>query len=320
MAFQYGGSDVENSSQLSHVNVGQARILRDELWRAIIKEHFEKLPHSEHPVYIATGGGYGSFNALINQLKAVGEIDPNIPVLKGDDFRNHPAFDTEKEDVKEEIRKHLEAIEASNPADQQQPVTDEDVNKILTAFYSDEVNTKFVKGVTINGEISRDVPRSLLLRAITEGKSVIHESAFIYPEDVVRPAMAKEGSKTVLIAGDCDMDGAIARLPHILPKATATSFKRFASRFESELVPAFDQIKLYNSDSEPPKLIAIKRGKGQELEVLEPALYHAFLAKKDVDVEKYASRIDESNVIQAGHQKATYNPILPEGPKQDRSV
>src|SRR5690606_12500552 len=87
------------------------------------------------------------------------------------------------------------------------------------------------------------------------------------------------------------------------PANTATSYQKFAARFESELVPLFDEVRLYNNDGKEPVLIAEKKGKGQALEILDTELYQKFIDKKSIDPAKYRSPTADSNKVLEDHEK-----------------
>jgi hypothetical protein len=273
MAFQYKGQ-YSHSSHIPSITHEQKEITRADFHAHVVQATVDTLPAVEgDPVYIATGGGYGSNDPLIAYLKSAGKIDTAIPSIKGADFRNHPSFDAEKADVLSEIQA---GIQSSRP---------EAAEQIRSAFYSDEVNTKLAKEV--------------VKAAIAQGKSVIHESASIYPDTIERAQLAKaHGVKTILIAGDREHTGAIAALKSTIePKNTATSYKQFSKRFDEELVPLFDEIQLYNTDQNPPLLIAQKKGAGKDLEIYNAELYAQFKARAKLDPDKYATPTAAANVI-----------------------
>jgi hypothetical protein len=249
---------------------------RKQFWAKTIQGEIAKIPTSETPVYIATGGGYGSFDTLIDHLKSTGEIDSAIPSIKGDMYRELSPIKAEAEGIKKARKSVL--------SDEKLHANPDGVEQAVTGFYSDEVNTKIAKEV-VKG-------------AIRAKKSSIHESASIYDDTIERAKLAKEhGLKTVLIAGDKNLDTAIETLKHIEPANTARSYQKFSERFGKELVNLFDEIQLYNTDQSPPVLIAQKKGVGQELEVLNEELYGQFTAKRHLKPDLYASPTVKENPI-----------------------
>lgn len=297
--FQYQGC--EWSSHLPAITVGETAVPRAQMHSYIIRQAVEDIPDSPGPAaYVATGGGYGSTASLIAFEKAQGHIAATVPPISGSMFRNDSVFEAEKMAVKEHIRQYLgeEAI-ANNP---------QAVEQILSAFYSDEVNTKIAKEV--------------VKAAFAAKKSVIHESASIYADTVERARLAKaQGLKTVLIAGDKDVKSAIAALPQVEPANTATSYQKFSARFENELVPLFDEIRLYNTDKPAPFLIAEKTGPGQPLHIIDPQLYAAFIAKKSIDPSSYQSATAGTNTLLAEHQtgRVPLPPPQPHAPQRRKS-
>lgn len=276
----------KSSSEIPTITIGGKEVSRADFWKQQIDAKVAELPatpEGTQATYIATGGGYGSNQALVDYERSQGKIGTDVVSMKGDLFRNLQVFDAEKEKVRDQIRQHLgaEALEKNPNA----------VEQTLSAFYSDEVNTKIAKEV--------------VKAAFPANKSVIYESASLYPDTVERAVAAGMGGlKTVLVAGDKDLDTAIEGLKaKIEPANTATSYKKFSARFEGELVPLFDEVRLYNADGETPVLIAEKKGKGQKLEILDQGLYDKFLAKKDIDPEQYKSPTADSNVINEDHKK-----------------
>jgi len=273
--FKYWGR--EWSSQLAAIKIGRGvKVPRDD-WRAsVIRDEIAKLPEpSESPVYIATGGGYGSNNGLIDFEKHRGNIAPAIPSIRGMDFRDHKHLEAEKPVIRDAITKYLGENAASNP---------HALEQTLFTFYSDEVNTKLAKEV---------------VKAAIEGKrSVIYESPAISQDTISRAQLAKEnGVKTVLVAGDMALEAAIPLKKEMEPYSVAACFKMFATRFESELAPLFDEIRLYDTDQNPPQLIAEKKSEGQPLDILNPERYAEFLAKKDIDPEQYKSSTATVNSV-----------------------
>jgi hypothetical protein len=252
-------------------------ISRQVFWNTVIQSACAMVPDaSGTPVYIATGGGYGSFETLIEWEKEAGHIDRIIPSIGGNMFRSLPAILIEMDQVRGEIAKQLNL--------QNDPV---EVERILSAFYSDEVNTCIAKEV--------------VLSLFKQGKSCIHESASLYPDTITRARAAHEqGMKTVLVAGDRDIESALrARNATVEPANTVRSYQVFAERFERELVPLFHEIRLYNTDDPAaPKLIAQKRSADQELIIVDRSLYERFLANGQLDPDSYKSRMAEAaNVI-----------------------
>jgi hypothetical protein len=282
--FKFNGQ-YTNSSAIPTITVDGKEIPRVEFWKQQIDKKVAEITANAatgEPVYIATGGGYGSYNALVAYEKSKGAIGADIPSIKGDLFRNLPEFEAEKDEVRKQIRAHLgeEKLKANPNA----------VEQTLSAFYSDEVNTRIGKEV---------------VKAATRAhQSSIYESASIYNDTVERAKLAEDnGVKAVLVAGDRDMASAIAELKHIEPANTATSYKKFADRFKNELVPLFDEVRLYNTDGKEPMLIAQKKGKGEELEILKPELYAKFLAKAVIDPKKFESPTAGDSVILEEHKE-----------------
>jgi hypothetical protein len=264
--FKYFGN--AQSSQQPYINVGQVRLARNDVHTAIVNERLANVSPTENPVYIATGGGYGANDHLIEMLKKNGDINKNIPSIKGADFRNHPFITEENETVRQSIRQFLnpEAPETVDP---------KAVEQILSSYFSDECNTKIAKEV-VKGFFKK-------------GASVIHESASIYPDTIERVNLAREkGLKTVLIAGTRDVEKAIEEKSESIEKFnTAKSYQAFAARFESELVGRFDEIKLYNTDGPEPILIAEKTGPDQSLQIIDQELYAAFKKQAEINPLDY---------------------------------
>lgn len=285
--FKYNGQ-YANSSEIPTIKIGDQEISRADFRKGIIDKAIAELPavpEGKQPVYVATGGGYGSFDKLIEFERGKGTVGPETEIksLKGALFRNLPEFEAEKKDVRAQIQGYLTSKGV-------EPTT-EAVEQVLSAFYSDEVNTKIAKEV---------------VKASFEAKkSAIYESASIYPDTIERAEAAKkQGIKTALIAGDKDFRKAIEDLKErIEPGNTAISYQKFSARFEKELVPLFDEIRLYNTDQEPPKLIAEKKGSDQKLEILDQALFARFLANGVIDPEQYKSKAADANVINVEHKE-----------------
>jgi hypothetical protein len=274
------------SSDIPTIAVEGKEIARVDFWKQKIETATQALPagkSGEQPSYIATGGGYASNSELVAYEKSSGAIASDIVSIKGDLFRDLPEFAAEKELVRAQIAAFLgEEKLKENP---------NAVEQTLSAFYSDEVNTKIAK--------------EAVKASFPAHKSVIYESASIYPDTVERAiAAGQNGLKTVLIAGDKDLDTAIAALKDkVEPANIATSYQKFSARFESELVPLFDEVRLYNIDGAEPKLIAQKTGKGQPLEILDKELYQKFLDKRSIDPQTRKSATADTNIINDEHQK-----------------
>lgn len=306
-AFTYLGA-YAHSCQIPFIDIGQARVNRDSFWRATIAEHVARIPVSEQPVFIATGGGYGSFNGLVDTLKRNGSIDPAIPVADGNLFRDSAALEAEKETVRGAIRKHLAQTLKTEPSEEQ-------VNQILSPFYSDEVNTKLVKGVlTDSGEVDKRFPKSLVLRCFDEKRSIIHVSASIYPDAEHRAALAHTaGMKTRLVAGTKPLATALKELEgsQLTPFMIASSYQRFSEQFQDFLAAKFDEIELYDTGRNPPVLIAEKKGAGQELIVHDKERYDAFLQDRNIDTSSYTTEIDNAHVLSQGHIGKDYGVVGP---------
>lgn len=260
-------------------------IERKQMWQMLIKQTVDALPAQKEGdplIYVATGGGYGANEMLLAAEQKSGRLPERLTAIEGHNYRNLPIFDAEKERVREAIREFLgeEAIKKNPNA----------VEQTLSAFYSDEVNTQITK--------------SAVIEAFGE-KSVAHKSASLYEDTITRAKAAQDaGMTTVLVAGNRDFEKMIKdQGDKIEPYNTARSYHTFATRFKDELVPLFDQIRLYDSDSEPPKLIAEKKGKGQELEIKDPVLYAKFVANQTMDPLDYASPTVRANVIAEEAQK-----------------
>lgn len=270
------------SSDIPYITIpNEGSIERSAFWQRTIAAEVAKLSDTQGldaPVYIATGGGYGANDTLIEVLKGQGKIVSSIPSIQGEPFRTLPAFEAEKPEIRWQIAQHL-GKEEDDPA----------VEAVLRSFYSDEVNTKLAKEV--------------VKAAIRQRKPVIHESASIYPDTVERAELAKEhGIKTILIAGDRDHVAAIeAKQGETNKFNTAVSYKRFAARFEEELVPLFDEIQLYKTDTDPPTLIAQKLGANEALEILDQELYAAFINRQHIDPNRYKTPDTLASVISAEH-------------------
>lgn len=302
--FKYQGA--EFSSQLPNISMTIAAgtpgarsfsTPRGQFHTALINQKISELyPENASlpnpPVYIATGGGYGSYETLIDVAKQQGVIDPHIPLIAGCCFQDRKELLNERALVAQAVRQHL------NPQSPES-VTKEEVEHILSSFYSDEVNTKLAKAA--------------ILRCFNEGKSVIHRSASIYPDTIERAQAAKaKGFKTVLIAGTQDVEHALKTSNHsVEPFNTVTSYQKFAERFERELLPLFDEVKLYDTINTPPVLLMEKRAaKPGELSgetiIHRPLDYMYFLAQKSLNPKDYASPHAEKNAIAMQHATGKY--------------
>ncbi len=280
--------EAANSNEIPTIEYGGKVISRGEFQRRMIEETVAGLPVPEgSPVYVATGGGYGSFDKLLKHEQESGRIPAEVFSIKGDNYRNHPAFKAEEAAVRAQIAEHLG-----------EGATKQDIDRVYSAFYSNEVNTL--------------IGKKAVVAALEAGKSVAYESASMKGDTEERAAIAKKyGAKTVLEIGDRDVAAAIAALPHIEPLNTAASYKNFAGRVPA-LSQAFDEVRIYNVDGEEPVLIAQKIDnqivpvQGQE------ARYMKFLANANIQPEEVASRYAVANVIADEHRGAPVSVLEPQ--------
>ena len=291
----------EFSSKIPTITIGNIDVPRPVFWNRQINETIEPFASLEtldgvkhYPLYIATGGGYGSNSDLIQRHIANSSIPEitNIPSIKGADFLNAPGIATERELVRADIRRFLEAKEGA------ELVTEAAVNRILSSFYSDELNTKLAKGA--------------VLACIDHGISVIHESASIYPDTVERAKYAKsKGFETVLISGERDVDACVNELKDkIEPSNIAKSHQLFSARFEAELLPNFDKIQIIDTNN-PDKHTLIAAKTDFEFTVHDEEAYARFLGKGTIDPQAYASPHAQANAIAQQHAQGTYPTITP---------
>lgn len=262
---------------------------RQVFWNRVIKQELSQIPESggEKPVYIATGGGYSSFDGLLDYFKQHHpqnvKLPNSIPAISGEKFYNLPELSEEKEAVKKAIieflikKEHREVLP-----------DDAKAQAMLRSFYSHEFNT------TLSKEI--------VMEAIKEHKSVAHVSASIYNDTELRASLADTyGVSSILVAGDNNLDTAIrAQSEKTTSLDTAVSHKKFSERFQNDWINKFDQIYLYNTDEKEPILIAQKTGRDNKLEILDAEKYNAFIAKKDLDTEKYRDGVQ--TVVGLGHE------------------
>lgn len=283
--YKIGNDAYKWSSRIPTITIDGKEVMRHEFWEQQIQDMLGTLPtpkEGETPVYIATGGGYGSYNELIDFEKKKGLIPNHLVSLKGGIFYDLPIFDEEKKLAREQAAKHIgeEGIQRNPQA----------IAQTVSSFYADETNTRMAKGA-----VNAAFPRQ---------QSVIHESASIYPDTIERAQLAQQyGITTVLVAGDKDVRTAVEEMKgRVEPFNTATSYQKFAARFETELMPLFDEIRLYNTDGQEPKLIAQKKSKEEKLEILNQQLYAQFINKKYITPETFKSATVDTNVIAEEHR------------------
>lgn len=348
--FKLNGQEYQQSSDLPTMYGSEEKRgdFQKRIVGAMVEEMKKRPAHEGDPVYVATGGGYGSFDLLIAQEKEAGTLDKNLPSIKGDLFRDLAEFTrakdskaTEEEaakftryapepgseaaELRRQIEEHLKAHGA--------PITKDAIDQIQSSFYNNEVNTL----------IGKEVVKA----ASAAGQSSAYESASLYKDTMERAEQAAQAEvkvTPVLIVGMRDIDKVVVKdaegnnivadknIAHIEPRNIATSHKNFAKRFDGEQVgdeqlpswkDTFKEIRIYDTNNlEKPVLLMVKTkggtlepvGRDDEEKAMNKAKFEALLAKdKALDPEQYASKAASANNDVSEHKEREKKSPVPQG-------